>query len=367
MVDTACLAEDADIRRIWGADLQAIGCLNCGVAHLVPASEQLGVCPNCWSGDLEPQPARLRPEPPELAVPFAGDLGRDALSLRLAEWLRGVWLRPQDLQTAHLVSRLQRVFVPRWLVDGTVVATWGARMGFDYQVESSQEHFVENQGWTTRQLRETRVRWEARVGVIQRTYHNLAVPALERVEEDTFKARAGAYQLDQAVPYAGETIAGAVVRVPSLLPREAWPLGRTALDAHAADDCQRAAKAQHSEEFELEADYRDLNWTQLLLPVFVTYYTDDAGSVVPVWINGQSGRVGGVRRASMRKAWRVAVVLAIVAVLTFLASGVAVLLNAEVIAAPVMALGFLTALSAAAPVIWVWQFNQGEARIQPQR
>jgi hypothetical protein len=362
-VDAAYLAEEGDIRRIWGADLQAIGCLNCGVAHLVPASEQLGLCPNCWSEDLAPQPARLRPEPPELAIPFADDLERDALSLRLGEWLRGVWLRPQDLQTAHLMSRLHRLFVPRWLVDGTAVGTWGARMGFDYQVESSQEHFVENQGWTTRRLRETRVRWEPRVGVIQRTYQNLAVPALERAEEAAFKARAGTYHLDQAIPYAAATVAGAAVRVPSLLPKEAWPFGRKALDSRVADDCQRAAEAQHSEEFEWEAGYRQVNWTQLLLPVFVTYYTDDTGRIVPVWINGQNGRVGGVRRASMRKAWGVAAVLALVAVLAFLASGAAVMLNVEAIAALVMALGFFIALGAAAPVIWAWQFNQREAGI----
>jgi hypothetical protein len=360
------LVQDADIQTIWNADLHTVGCLTCGVAHLVPAGWKASRpgprCPACLAESLGSQPARLRPEPPEMVVPFAHNLTPARLSAALAEWLRGVWLRPSDLGVEQLLSRLMRAYLPMWLVDGQVVGVWQAQMGFDYQVQSTQERFKEDQGWTARHLTETRVRWEPRVGRLTRTYHNLTVPALEEREEATLMARLGRYDLGQAVAYTPAAVADAAVRVPSLLPDEAWPLARAALDRSAADDCQRAASAQHSDEFTLNADYHDLTWTQLLLPFYVTYYKDDTGRVIPVWVNGQNGHASGVRRASLRKGWRVAGVVGAVAVVTFLAGVLLALLGVETAASVLTTTGFFLAIVAALPVLWVWQFNQQQSR-----
>jgi hypothetical protein len=171
-------------------------------------------------------------------------------------------------------------------------------------------------------------------------------------------ARLGGYRLQEAVPYVSASLADAAVRTPSLLPDEAWSLAQAALDRAVAKDCQLAAGAQHSDEFDLKAEYTDLNWTQLLLPVYVTFYQDEGGRLIPVWINGQTGRIGGLRRASTRQAWRLTLVGAVVAALIF---GVGALLSLLKVAAPgsaLMLLGFLLAFVATLPIIWAWQFNQ---------
>ncbi len=358
MTETAFLAQDADIQTIWDADLHAVGCLTCGVAHLVPTDARALRCPSCLAEELEPQSARLRPEAPELTIPFSPSLTPADLSSRFAEWLHGVWPRPQDLGAQRLLSRLNRVYLPMWLVDGEVEGTWRARMGFDYQVESSLERFTEGGGWSSRRVKETRVRWEPRVGRIRRTYENLPVPALELQEEEEVAARLGRYQLDRAVAYTPAAVADAALRVPSLLPEEAWPLGRAALDRCAAADCQRAAGAQHSDEFTLSADYHDLNWTQLLLPFFVSYYEDDNGRVIPVWVNGQTGRISGLRRASLRKAWRATGAVGIVAALGLLVGGLLALLRVNQVGSTLMTLSFFLIILGALPVLWAWFFNQ---------
>jgi hypothetical protein len=276
----------------------------------------------------------------------------------LAKWLRGVWLRPQDLRVERLLSRLVRIYWPMWLIDGEVQGTWGAQMGFDYQVESSQERFSQADGWTSRSLTETHVRWEPRVGRLKRTYHNLAVPALDGQEEEALTSRLGHYELERAVAYMPAAIAGAAVRTPSLLPEEAWPLGRSAFQRSAAVDCQRAADAQHCDEFTLSADYDHLNWSQLLLPFYLTYYQDDRGRLIPVWINGQSGQISGLRRASLRKGWRVAGAIALVAGLGFLVGTVLTLVKLAGLGTLLMTAGFFLIIIAALPVIWVWRFNQ---------
>jgi len=265
------------------------------------------------------------------------------------------------MQVERLVTRLERVVVPMWLVDGQVVGVWQARMGYDYQVESAQERFIDGKGWTTQHLRETRIRWEPRAGRVRRSYENLAVSALEERERAVFQTRLGHYDLERATPYIPENMAGMSVRVPSLLPDEAWPDARTAFDSAAAADCRRGAGAQHHAEFELIADYEKLHWTQMLLPAFVTYYQDDAGHLFPVWVNGQSGRVNGVRRASMRKAWRIAGGAAAVALVTFFAGALAALLSAGSVSSLLLAASFFLLVVAALPVLWAWQFNTQQA------
>jgi hypothetical protein len=114
---------------------------------------------------------------------------------------------------------------------------------------------------------------------LQRHYANVAAPALS--DQARLERLAGQYRRDQAGPFDPAQLGGAAVRVPDLPPESAWP---AALDSAAAEECRQAAGAQHGRNFALRADYQSLNWTQLLLPLYVTYYSDDAGQAHPVYI-----------------------------------------------------------------------------------
>ena len=101
---------------------------------------------------------------------------------------------PATLRAATLQSRLQKLYLPRWLVDGDVQAEWQADAGFDYQVVSHQDRFDETKGdWQSEQLTETRVRWEPRLGRLQRHYDNVAAPAIE--EDGALQKAIGDYDL----------------------------------------------------------------------------------------------------------------------------------------------------------------------------
>jgi hypothetical protein len=94
---------------------------------------------------------------------------------------------------------------------------------------------------------------------------------------------------------------GAALRIPDVPPESAWPIAREKLEGRAAQDFAKAAGGQHYRSVVLQANYTDLNWTQLFLPLFVSYYTADDGQRCPVYINGQTGTISGVRLASQRK------------------------------------------------------------------
>lgn len=80
-------------------------------------------------------------------------------------------------------------------------------------------------------------------------------------------------------------------------------------------------------------------------------------------INGESGRVSGVRRASTRKANVTSLILGVVGVLLFLAGGVLALLGAVfppavIVGGLVLVAGLLLAIVAPIPAIGVWVFNR---------
>ncbi len=188
-----------------------------------------------------------------------------------------------------------------WLVDGNVTGCWQAQAGYNYQVASSKEDFNSGQ-WTTHQITETRIRWEPRSGTIQRSYNNLAVPAL--LTHTQLMGGLGRFPIEQAVQFRPELAKDVPVRLPDMSTEQAWPQARIRLDAAACQECQAAAGAQHIDQCSISAEYTQLNWTLLLLPILTSYYRDDKGKITPVWINGRTGQIFGTLKASQAAGWR---------------------------------------------------------------
>mgnify|MGYP000296169941 CR=1 FL=1 len=347
-----------DLAAVWGLPLMAVHCPSCDQVHLVPEEAAPQPCPFCRQGPVAPQPAYLRDEPPEQVVPYRITEGQ--LESLFEKWARGLWFRPPEMEPRLLAHRTRRYLIPLWLVDGQVEASWRADVGFNYQVVSSQDSYSERSGWSSQQVTETRVRWEPRLGYLKRTYNNLPAPALE--DHRQLMARLGAYDLGVRSAYQPEAVQGAAVRIPTLDPQAAWPGAEVAFVRAAEDECRQAAGADHIRDFAMEAQYHDLNWTQLLLPAYVTWYRE-GGRIWPLLINGQSGKVSGVRRVSVQKASNAAIVMGLVALLILCIGGLLALLGialppAGVVGALVMAAGGLLALAAPIPPIWAWMANR---------
>jgi len=350
--------EATDVAAVWGVALTAVHCAHCGEAHLVPEDAIPSLCPLCLQGPVTPQPAYLRQEPPEQVLAYS--VQKQRLAAILDRWAQGTWFRPAELKADVLARRARRYLIPLWLVDGQVTGAWRADVGFDYQAVSYQDRYREGAGWSSREVTEGRVRWEPRVGRLGRSYENAAAPALD--DHRALMGRLGDFDLEQRADYSLEAVAGGVVRVPSLDHETAWPGAHAALVRAAGEECRQAAGADHIRNFTLEAEYDDLNWTMLLLPVYATWYRDEEHTW-PVLVNGQNGRVSGVRRASTRKANITSFILGVVGVLMFLLGGLLALMGAvlpplAVLGGVILVVGLLLAVSAPIPAIGVWMFNR---------
>lgn len=363
-VSTPTITPVESVKELWGVALSPAGCLQCGQAHLVPENHIKQICPNCGQGLLAPQPALLRSEAPELMLPFSKE--RVDLHAIYANFTRGVWLHTPDFTPGRLLQRTTPVYWPMWLVDGVITGDWRAETGYDYQVKSSQESYT-GSGWQTRHMVETRIRWEPRLGQLARRYENIPAPAASDHEKLT--GLVGRYPLDKAVAYDADCLNTelglAALRVPDLQPESAWPLAQSRLNQAAAEDCRQASGAQHVRSFAVHADYDELHWTQLLLPMYVSYYKDDDGKPQLVYVNGITGAVGGLRLASQRKGWQWAAILAAIAALLFLLGilsfALAVLLpQLSILGVLLVLLALAGGLLAILPAAWPWQWNRGQ-------
>jgi len=346
------------VASLWNIPLQPAGCSQCKQIHLVPAARLGQVCPSCGRGTLTAQPILLRPEPPEMMLPFR--IGGANLAAIYTNFVKGVWIACKDFTSESLLRRTTPVFWPMWLVDSDIAGDWQAEMGYDYQVESSKEYYASG-AWRSRKEIETRIRWEPRLGQLARHYDNVASPALS--SHTTLMARLGGYRFDQATAYKTELIGGASLHVPDLQPDNAWPYVQSNVNGAAAEECRQAAAAQHVRNFAAHASYDHLNWTQQLLPMYVSYYTDDAGEPHLVYINGQTGSISGARLASQRKGWQTAAICAALSLAMFLfgilliaAGGVIPLLALLGVLLGCLSIGL--GIFAIVPAVWPWQWNR---------
>ena len=206
-----------------------------------------------------------------------------------------------------------------WLIDSDIEATWQAEAGFNYDAVSHRDQFDDGrQGWVSHQVTETRVRWEPRIGRLRRRYDNVIAPALE--EHSALQRQLGGYQLEAAQAYQPQAVQDAFLRLPNRSPADAWPEAVPNFQTAATEECRQACQGDYFREFRWSPDFVDQNWTQLLLPVYTTYYLDDDLTPQPVLIHGQSGQLNGRRQASMQRARRATFITAGVAVGIFVVS-----------------------------------------------
>lgn len=349
----------SDQEAIWGIKLEPAICEACDWLYLLPPGRLPRLCPHCFGAELARLDEVEFSQPPELVLPFGQS--PDRIKEILQRFSQDIWFAPADLNPDILQERLHQLYLPVWLVDSEVEATWEAEAGFDYEVVSHEDRYDGN-GWHSHQVTEQRVRWEPRLGRLKRSYHNIPAPALERPPVGT-----NDYRPDQARPYTPAAIQDTIIRLPRRRTADAWPDATPRLYERAAAECETACRVHHFRHFRWKPAYRNQNWTLLLAPLYTTYYRDDSGAARPIFIEGQTGRIEGQRRASMKAAQRWSWIILGVAAAIFIISGLVGL--AGVLVAPLLpvaAVGLAMALGlgllAVLPVVYVWQFNREATR-----
>ncbi|MGB7339094.1 MAG: hypothetical protein WBC91_09405 [Phototrophicaceae bacterium] len=351
------------IQTTWGLDLSSMVCDHCGWNYLT-LDNSVRLCPHCSKGKLEPfdtDDVRMTSiAAPELILQYR--VGREQMTRIVAQFTDEIPYPPHDLNASNLSERIQRVFLPMWLVDGAVQADWQAQAGYDYEVESHKSSYNNGQ-WRSQKVTETRVEWEERIGKLSRHYDNISAPALD--EHAQLMRQLGRYDIKQAESYAKDALRTALIRLPNRSTDDAFIEAQEGFRLRAAEDVKQATESENIRNFRWQATYDDLHWTQLLLPVYMSFYQDDEGERRVVIINGYSGQSFGERRGSMRRAQRLMFMgLAFTAIVAIIAV-IVVLSNPQWddLAATAAIIAGIVGIASLIPVAQVWRFNNTQAEL----
>jgi hypothetical protein len=345
--------------------MTAYVCERCHWRFLEREGQNVARCPHCYQVKLTvldtPEEAHGASFPPERTIPFA--LSGEGLNRAITAFTSAIPFAPDDMTPARLLERAERIYLPSWLVDVEVEATWQGEAGFNYDVMSHEGRYAEGEGWLSREVVETRTRWEPRIGRLRRDYHDIPAPALE--EADKLAAAIGGYPVGEARAYKPEDLKDVHVRVPDRRPDDAWPGAIPSLLNAAGDECRQAMGADHVRDFRWSPTYGRRNWTLLLRPLYSTYFLDDEGHPSPLLVHGITGRISGQRRASMKRAKRTSlIVLLVAAVILTVSLAVTAAGSLVPILLPIggigLLLGVVTGLGAAYPVLRAWSFNRSQ-------
>jgi hypothetical protein len=365
MSDQAHNANEPLTQNAWGAAVQLVFCAHCDWQYLLPAGSQLPRCPHCFQSNLAPveQAENSSGQPdycPELVLPYTA--APQAIDSAIRQFAEGIPYAPQGLDYATLRARLYPVYLPMWLVDANIDATWQAEAGFNYQVVSHQEQFDQNRGgWHTREVTETRTRWEPRIGRLQRAYQNVPAPALE--EAKAIRSNLGDFDLSRPAAYHPSQLEHVSVRLPDRAQQDAWSEAAAAFQQIGSSEVKEACASDHLRQFRWTATFTNRNWTLLLLPAYSTYYLDDENRPQPVMLHGQTGRVTGSRRSSMARAQRASLIYLSIGLTIFLLGlimgGLSVMFPPLApLAILAVVIGLPCSLAAIVPVTIAWNFNR---------
>jgi len=335
-----------------------VGCEDCGTVFLGVAGL---VCPACGVGALEAAEAYALGEPERWVPDERGVAGvEEALRRAVGE----VRYRTAELAVDTLVERAERSWWPLWLMDGELVATWRARAGTDYEVQSSRE-VLQGGVWVTEPHVDTRIDWVQRMGQLRLHFDNVPVEGLWR--HGTWASRIGGLSGRGAVDLEGEVPMG-VIRLPDRAPRDVRGDAVATLHRAARARLQAALGCDHVDDVTFEGPVEQEHWTWLLVPVWTTHYVDDAGEHRMLWISGVTGRVWGPRMASVRKGLLWATLWALLGLGLLAGSAVVglvgiVLWPLLLVAAVGGVLGFLLLALALVPILTPWRHNRAQREL----
>lgn len=280
---------------------RVVVCPACDWRYLFPPTGELPRCPGCHQAELVllAEDATTFPyvRPLELAIPF----NPSRLGGSIHYFIRTIPYPPEDLTSDNLQARLQKIFIPVWLVDVQVAAYWQGQAGFEVKTRSQIDKFHETGGWATVATEKLMLRWESRLGRLQRTYHNLEAPALE--SKAGLPHLLGQWSSDKAEPCTTPLLADAFIRLPERLPDDVWADVEPLALAAAEQECAQAAGAVQMRDFHWTPRYLRQNWTLLLYPLYTTFYYDDDGQPQVIMIHGETGFVHGPKCNSLKQAW----------------------------------------------------------------
>ncbi len=280
----------------WGLATVTIHCNQCGSSAVMEASQTSTFCAYCGSNQVVTgeEDAGLRPES---VIPFS--ITREQAQDQYLKWIRRQWLAPNALQKKHMTDRLQGVYVPHWAFDADVDGYYHCEYSRTALGSSSTK--VDTLGDLTGSAwrHDGRMEWRSKSGHIDRHFDNVLVNASVKINDRHMEALKP-YYFDKLVPYQPGYLSGFLAEKYGIDKENGLRDAQEVMKNKISMDVGYEVHANHVKNMRVAAQYRDVKYKHLLVPVWISAY-EYKGKVYQYLVNGQTGEVQGDMPQSVYK------------------------------------------------------------------
>lgn len=248
--------------RGWGIERVNLACSSCNAEFTVAKGQLTSRCSFCGRNTVAVHEHSERTLRPRFVLPFA--VREDEVKPAIRKWLRrNAWLYPRDLKKKAILEQSVQLYLPFWTFD----------ISTEYRHNDKDE---KNRELTADDL------------VVSGTEH--VPPYVVGLMED--------YDLGKMVDYDPKLLAGYQAQAYEVGLRQAMRDARAIVDTKILRKRGRIARIR-----QLSSDVKKFEigqWRYVLLPVYLSAYNYD-GKVYQIVVNGQTGKVAGIRPVVIKR------------------------------------------------------------------
>lgn len=268
-----------------GLEQRSVRCAGCGAHTDLAPDVVMTDCAFCGATveDAAGHNNRIRPE---ALVPFQQT--REQARSQFQQWASKRWFAPNALKQV-VADRFSGIYRSWWTFDSHTLSHWSGQAGYYYYVTKTRR--VQGKLQTYRQRR---VRWRQRSGIYEAFFDDVLTKAFSAGLAPT------GYQLDDAIAYTPQALAGFQTERYTIDPQAAWAAARLDIEQTLRQRCAQRLGGDTQRMLTVSTAHSGIAFKSILLPAWHSTYRY-RGQVYRIVVNGQTGTVRAERPWSVWK------------------------------------------------------------------
>jgi DNA-directed RNA polymerase subunit RPC12/RpoP len=276
-------------------------CTRCGAESTIAAATTTFVCAYCNFEVVNAEAYNTRNVQPHAIIPFKIDR-QQAIAI-FKEWAGAGKYAPRDIGKMELQEELRGIYLPFWTHSAETFSKWRGEAG-EYYYETV-EYTNSNGKRVTR--REQFTKWTSRKGTYECAFDEVLVNGTTTVPHNSISTIMP-FQLEQLVNYNENYLAGFESVVYDVGVTDSYKRAKHLMQEQLYTACRIDCSIDTHRGVKVDSSFSHETYKHILLPLWMCTFVYK-GKDYPFLINGQTGKIEGVKPESRMSALTVSLII----------------------------------------------------------